>query len=1101
MEKSGLHGTFKLHGSITGGISLTDIRLHNEQISLTVDRVTPFYQLVEVYKGSIRGIAINGLHAELRLARKNQQPARADEKAAMDLEKLVRTLRGIRSEVIPPAIDLTNISVNASRDGKPLFSLAPSSLRHAAGDSSLSLHLGALTDATGREWAAQDSTLVWNENEISIHRIDPLPSLSVRELVVKLPEHGGPSAEAEVHLDDAVFMIDTSPGFVSVRADLREGSLPSSRVAERFGLDLPATASLTSLSVNADGLLPDPMAATCDVRITLEEVRTGDWSVPEISLDVGLEAGRATLASSGRMLGASFTGHAEMPLARDGGSFKPGELRGHFNVAEVSKLVAALAGRVKWIDPDAPVPPSMADGDFTADLTNMRVQGAGLTMVLKPSDPQLASSVFIKARWRKDQDVTASLEIEGMKAGVDYQLNSATYKAECAFDRFNSARIERWLDVVRAGPGVVMDLTGKWQGYGDLNKARHSGSVTLAQGEVARDDMPPVTASGEAAYDWPGSIHVKGLRVRTRDQTVSADAKLKDGLLEITGLTWLNGKTQIAGGGAKLPVPEDFAKWRDTLANDTRTVKVAVESEMLPLAMLKDWLPAAAKLDARSTGLLKLDVSGTYAMPEIDASLILKGLRPPDQPKLPPADLTLTLVGRDGSLSLSGIARAPDLPPAVMKASMPFRPAEWANKPGSILDENISARVDLPRIELSRFGSLVAAARKISGTVTGNIEVAGAVGKPVVKGRIDLAGGTLELKGDPIPPVTGLAATLDLTTTKITLSKLKAMVAGGTLQGSGLLAINSGKPGALVLDLTGNHLPLARNDSLILRANAALRLSGTIERAALTGKVGVVDSLFYRDIELLPIGSPFTAPSAAALPKIDAAAAHPGGLIPEPFRSWTINMAVNTENPFLIRGNLANGQVEANLRIGGTFGAPAPVGYVRVRDLKASLPFSTLAVRSGYARFSPATGLDPMLEIRGTAEPRPYRVNVYVYGSASNPQIVLTSNPPLPENEIMTLLATGTTTSGLENTQAASSRAMQLFAEEIRRGRFIGSKQLRPLLGMLDKVDFSLAEADPYSSDSFSTATLKLNDRWYLSAGMGGEGDSRVMGIWRISFR
>ena len=128
-------------------------------------------------------------------------------------------------------------------------------------------------------------------------------------------------------------------------------------------------------------------------------------------------------------------------------------------------------------------------------------------------------------------------------------------------------------------------------------------------------------------------------------------------------------------------------------------------------------------------------------------------------------------------------------------------------------------------------------------------------------------------------------------------------------------------------------------------------------------------------------------------------------------------------------------------------------------------------------------------------------MTIYVYGRASDPQLVLTSNPPLPENEIMTLLATGTTTQGLENPQAASSRAMQLLAEEIRRGRFRFGKQLRPLLALLDRVDFSLAEADPYSSDSFSTATVSLTDRWFLSAGMGATGDSRVLVIWRLSFR
>jgi hypothetical protein len=153
------------------------------------------------------------------------------------------------------------------------------------------------------------------------------------------------------------------------------------------------------------------------------------------------------------------------------------------------------------------------------------------------------------------------------------------------------------------------------------------------------------------------------------------------------------------------------------------------------------------------------------------------------------------------------------------------------------------------------------------------------------------------------------------------------------------------------------------------------------------------------------------------------------------------------------------------------------------------------------ATFTPASGFDPILEIRGSAEPRPYRVTVYAYGRASNPQLVLTSNPPLPENEIMTLLATGTTTSGLEDPQAASSRALQLLAEELRRGRFRYGKQLRPLLGLLDRVDFSLAEADPYSSESYSTATLSITDRWFLSASVGATGDNRVLAIWRLSFR
>jgi autotransporter translocation and assembly factor TamB len=461
--------------------------------------------------------------------------------------------------------------------------------------------------------------------------------------------------------------------------------------------------------------------------------------------------------------------------------------------------------------------------------------------------------------------------------------------------------------------------------------------------------------------------------------------------------------------------------------------------------------------------------------------------------------LKLTLAAKDGRASVDGRATAPDFPAAEMTASMPFRPAEWADDSELIRKEPLSARVDLPRLDLARFGSLVPAARKLSGILTGNVQVAGALGQPVVKGRLDLTAGGFEFADGNQPAITGAAASLDLTQDRITLANLQAMIAGGSLRGGGSLTLENGRPGIADFRITANHLPLLRNDSLIVRADADFRLTGPWERAALSGNVGIVDSLFYRDIELLPIGSPFTAPSAAALPKIDPPR-NPAAAVPEPFRNWSVNVLVRTKNPFLIRGNVATGKVEANLRLGGTLANPVPDGTVEVSDLKAELPFSTLAVRRGTLRFNAGTGFDPILEIRGNAEPRPYRVSVFVYGRASDPQLVLTSSPPLPENEIMTLLATGTTTTGLEDPQAASSRAMQLLAEELRRGRFAVGKQLRPLLGLLDRVDFSLAEADPYSSESFSTATVSITDRWFLSAGMGGEGDSRVLAIWRLTF-
>ncbi|MCB1134089.1 MAG: translocation/assembly module TamB domain-containing protein, partial [Verrucomicrobiae bacterium] len=374
------------------------------------------------------------------------------------------------------------------------------------------------------------------------------------------------------------------------------------------------------------------------------------------------------------------------------------------------------------------------------------------------------------------------------------------------------------------------------------------------------------------------------------------------------------------------------------------------------------------------------------------------------------------------------------------------------------------------------------------------------VGEPDIKGHLELNDAAVTLKGDKFPPVENAGLAIDFVPDKVELKNLRATIAGGALSGGGTLALDEWKPGELDIRITGNKLPVVRNESIIVRSNLNLRLAGPFETATLSGGADVVDSLFYQDIELIPIGVPFTGPSAASLPKIDPPD-QKAEQIPAPFGDWKLDLRIRTAEPFLIRGNLATGEVDVDLKIGGTAGNPAPDGFARLRNVTALLPFSTLRVREGWVRFNPANGLDPVLEIRGTANPKPYRVNAFVYGNASNPQIVLTSSPPLPENEIMTLLATGTTTSGLEDPQMASSRAIQLLVEELRRGRLGGSERLRPLLGLLDRVEFTLSDKNPYTSENYTSATIALTDKWFLAASMGEENNTRLMGIWRLTFR
>ncbi|MEI6818404.1 MAG: translocation/assembly module TamB domain-containing protein [Verrucomicrobiota bacterium] len=1092
LSKSGLRGTFEIDGRLSRGLTVRNLRIEGDKqlASLSLKRLVLGYRL----SGRIESLSIDGLRADFRLG-----IAKADQKPSVDLKKWVGNLQKLRGRLVPLELDLKIDGLDFTRAGKPVVRLASSQLTHHAGHDEFSFELGTITDAVGHQWPAQQSTFQWSQDRLTIARLDPLPGLSVHEVVLQLPVGGSPSFVAQVNLNDSRWMVQSSPGLESIHVDLDRGKLQIAEVAKRIGVVIP-NATLSSLSLELNHVFPHPAATTGTLHLLLED---GNWKgnrLSRLSLDAQLRADRSSIAARGVGLGSEFSVEASAPVSRSETEIILGDVQGAFSIPELPKLLRELTTQPSRIDSEAEVPPSRIDGAFNLAMRRNHPHAATAEVVVKTQDSTLASPVTLTARWEIDQPLSAELALEGLNASATYQPKTASYQAAVELNQFDSGRISRWLKIFKVKPEGRVGLTGKWSGSGKLQVGEHRGHLSIEQATWSRSTLAPILASGEVRYDWPTSLEAKGFQLQTNRQSVILDANLADHSLELGRIRWSDGEQVIAEGNASLPLPESFSNWRETLIKDSRPVSVRFRSQVLSLGLIKAWSPAFEKIDSRSTGQLDLSVSGTYAAPKVDAVLELKGLRATAQPKLPAADLTLTLAGRDGRLELSGRATAPDFAPAVMSVVMPYHPSEWARHPDQFRGESLRGRIDFPRLDLSRFSSLMPAVDKISGIVTANADLSGTVNRPEAKGMIQLFKAGLRFKNDSFAAIENLAATVDLAIDRAVLNNLTGNVAGGGFRGEGTLAYAAGKPGTIDLRLRGDHLPLARNEIMILRVNADLRLQGPWQQAILSGTVGTVDSIFYRDIELLPIGMPFTTPRAAALPKIDAPRVSVGSLR-EPYRNWGLNLILRSLEPVLIRGNLAKGEISGRVRIGGTLGNPQPDGTVTLKDFRAALPFSTLSVRTGKATFTPATGFDPLLEIRGTAEPSPYQVTLFAYGRASNPQLVLTSSPPLPENEIMTLLATGTTTTGLENPQAASSRALQLLVEEMRRGRFRFGKQLRPLLALLDRVDFSVAETDPYSSESFSTATLSLTDRWFLSAGIGATGDSRMLAIWRLSFR
>ena len=221
-----------------------------------------------------------------------------------------------------------------------------------------------------------------------------------------------------------------------------------------------------------------------------------------------------------------------------------------------------------------------------------------------------------------------------------------------------------------------------------------------------------------------------------------------------------------------------------------------------------------------------------------------------------------------------------------------------------------------------------------------------------------------------------------------------------------------------------------RNDSITVRADTDVKLAGPLSAAAATGTIYVTHSRFFKEIDILPIGLPGRPkPAPKSAPRqVNISFPNP------PLRDWTFDVAIKThdDDPFLVRGNLANGAAALSLRLAGTGLKPWLDGNIRIDSFNANLPFSRLAITRGYIYFTEDAPFEPSLDLQAESRARDYLVGAYIYGTASNPQIALSSEPPLPHADIVSLLATGTTTAELgANAEALASRAAMLAVKQL----------------------------------------------------------------------
>ena len=299
----------------------------------------------------------------------------------------------------------------------------------------------------------------------------------------------------------------------------------------------------------------------------------------------------------------------------------------------------------------------------------------------------------------------------------------------------------------------------------------------------------------------------------------------------------------------------------------------------------------------------------------------------------------------------------------------------------------------------------------------------------------------------------------------------------------------------LDLQLKAESVLIARDDSLTARADADLKVTGPFLTATVTGNVAMTNSHFLKNIELIPIGLP-------GRPAPKPPSSRPEFSLPDPpLRNWKFDVAIKTKDPILIRGNLATGGATTDLKLTGTGLHPELDGVVRMQNVEATLPFSRLEVSYGFLYFDPSDSFNPRIDLQGESVIRDYTVRVYVYGTLLSPEAIFTSEPPLPQEEIISLIATGVTRAELSGgSNVLAGRAAMLLVQQLYRKVFKKGEptQSNPFF---NRLDLDVGTVDPRTGRQQVSARVKISDQFVLVGDVGVGGDYRGILKYLIRFR
>ncbi|WP_294610919.1 translocation/assembly module TamB domain-containing protein [uncultured Roseovarius sp.] len=305
------------------------------------------------------------------------------------------------------------------------------------------------------------------------------------------------------------------------------------------------------------------------------------------------------------------------------------------------------------------------------------------------------------------------------------------------------------------------------------------------------------------------------------------------------------------------------------------------------------------------------------------------------------------------------------------------------------------------------------------GTARYDLRVNGAPELGAVSGSFTTSDTRIALPGTGLG-IDNLSGTITLANQRAETDFTAQMRDGGVIRAQGPIALTPGFNGELNVDLAG--LVLSDREIYATTVNGNISLAGPMTGGAVIGGVLNLDETNIR----IPSG---LGANSVALPDLRhinepaevRATRQRAGLIAVETsggtRPFGLNLSINAPSRIFVRGRGLDAELGGRLRLAGTTDAVEPVGVFQLIRGRLDILGKRLELTEGLVNMQGA--LDPFIRFVAETTAEDVSVMIVVEGLASAPEISFTSEPDLPEEEVVARLLFGRGLESISPFQAA----------------------------------------------------------------------------------